>query len=297
MSAPSIPPDPDFDIRFAGIARLVGAPGLSRLRSAHVTVIGLGGVGSWAVEALARSGVGALTLVDLDEVCLGNVNRQLPALDGQVGRFKAEVLAERVQAIHPGCQVQPIVEFFTEATANRLLEPRPDAVVDAIDAVSNKCRLIAACRSRNIPVIVCGGAGGRLDPTRLRFADLAQVTHDRLLGEVRRRLRRRDGFPPAGHPMRVPCVFSDEIAVVPRPDGTLCPPPTGGEAGADTEAPRRLNCDWGYGSATFVTGAFGFAAASWVVRQLAGDPPEAAPARAEDRPPTAGSAPPEPRSP
>lgn len=270
---PAPPVASDFDVRFAGLARLVGTAGLNRLRLARVAVIGLGGVGSWAVEALARSGLGHLTLVDLDEVCLGNVNRQLPALDGTIGRFKAEVLAERVRAIHPECAVTPAVEFFTEATAERLLAPGFDAVIDAIDAVANKCRLIAACRDRGLPLVVCGGAGGRLDPTRIRITDLAQVTHDRLLNEVRRRLRREHDFPPAGKRMKVACVFSDEPGVVPRRDGTVCAA-TEATAVPGEEGPRRLNCDWGYGSATFVTGAFGFAAASWVVRRLtASNPP------------------------
>lgn len=259
----------DFHTRFAGIARLYGAEGLERLRAAHVAVVGLGGVGSWAVEALARSGVGTLTLIDLDEVCLSNVNRQLPALDGTVGRFKAEVLAERIAAIHPGATVHRRVEFFTETTADRLLEPRYDAVIDAIDAVTNKCRLLAACRARGFPVFACGGAGGRRDPSRLRTADLGDATHDRLLAEVRRRLRREHGFPEPGRPMGIPCAFSPEPPVVPRPDGTVC---------AATEAPAgegadggglRLGCDWGYGSATFVTGAFGFAAAAWAVGRIA----------------------------
>lgn len=263
----------DFHTRFAGLARLYGRDGLERLRHAHVAVIGLGGVGSWTVEALARSGIGTLTLVDLDEVCLSNVNRQLPALDGTIGRFKAEVLAERVTAIHPGAVVHPRIEFFTEASADRLLTPRFDAVIDAIDAVANKCRLLAACRSRNLPVFACGGAGGRRDPTRLRTADLADASHDRLLAEVRRQLRRDHGFPGPGQPMGIDCVFSPEPRIVPRRDGTVCaadeaPPTDPDETGAPGETARRLNCDWGYGSATFVTGAFGFAAAAWAVRIL-----------------------------
>ncbi len=258
----------DFDTRFAGIARLYGRDGLARLRASRVAVVGLGGVGSWVVEALARSGVGALTLIDLDEVCLSNVNRQLPALDGHIGRFKAEVLAERVRAIHPDCEVQPRVEFFTEDSAERLLAGGFDAVVDAIDAVANKCRLIAACGVRSLPCIVCGGAGGRRDPTRIRLADLGDATHDRLLSQVRKRLRHEHAWPVPGRRMGVPCVFSDEPLVVPRQDGTVCPAESGrGEAGEPVA--RRLNCDSGYGSATFVTGAFGFAASSWVVGRIA----------------------------
>lgn len=272
--------DDDFPFRFGGIARLYGAAGLERLRAAHVMVVGVGGVGSWVVEALARSGVGALTLVDLDEVCVSNINRQLPALDDTVGRAKVEVLAERVRGIHPGCRVTPRLEFFTEDSAERLLgadaTPRskvegpkpapPDYVVDAIDAVANKCRLIALCRARNFPLIVCGGAGGRRDPTRIHVTDLARATHDRLLSEVRKRLRQEHGFPRGERKFGVECVCSTEPPVFPQPDGTVCPV---GVAPAKPGESRRLNCDWGFGSATPVTGAFGFVAAARVVAKLA----------------------------
>jgi tRNA A37 threonylcarbamoyladenosine dehydratase len=252
----------DYETRFGAVGRLLGRQGLDRLREAHVAVVGLGGVGSWAVEALARSGVGTLTLVDLDEVCLSNVNRQVPALDGCIGRFKAEALAERVHAINPACHVVPVVEFFTEANADRLLSHPFSAVVDAIDAVENKCRLIAGCRSRSLPVVVCGAAGGRRDPTGLRVADLSDATHDRLLAEVRRRLRRSYGFAGPERLMDVPCVFSVEQPFVPLPDGSVCP---AADAPGSIDRPRRLNCDQGYGSAAFVTGAFGLAAAAVIV--------------------------------
>ncbi len=248
--------------RFGGIARLTGEAGLARLRQAHVCVVGIGGVGSWAVEALARSGVGALTLVDLDEVCVTNINRQLHALDGTVGRAKVEVMAERVRLINPDCRVTSVVEFFTEANAARLLAPDFSFVVDAIDAVANKCRLLSACRERKLPVVACGAAGGRLDATAVRVADLADATHDRLLAEVRKRLRKEYSFPAPGEPMGVPCVFSPEAPIAPEP-------PACADASADATQPPRLNCEWGYGSAAFVTGTFGFAAAGWVVRKLA----------------------------
>ncbi len=259
------------EVRFRGVERLYGKGALERLGSAHVAVVGLGGVGSWIVECMARSGLGALTLIDLDEVCLTNVNRQLPALDGAIGRFKAEVLAERVMAIHPGCRVEPVIEFFTESTADRLLGPGYDVVVDAIDVVANKCRLIAGCRARGIPVVVCGAAGGRRDPTRLRWADLAEATHDRLLAEVRRRLRREHGFPAIGAPMGVPCVFSTETPVVPDRDPTQVCETGGGTDGSVPEGgavSRRLGCETGLGSAAHVTGAFGLAAAAGTVELI-----------------------------
>lgn len=250
--------------RFGGIARLCGEAGLARLRAAHVCIVGIGGVGSWTVEALARSGVGALTLIDLDEVCVTNINRQIHALDGTIGRSKVEVMAERARLINPDCRVTAVPEFFTEQNAQRLLAPAFACVVDAIDAVANKCRLLALCRERKLPVISCGAAGGRLDGTQARLADLAEVTHDRLLAEVRKRLRKEPGFPATGKPFGIPCVFSPEAPVSPAPAECAA----GGEPG---ETPR-LNCDWGYGSAAFVTGTFGFAAAGWVVRKVAAGP-------------------------
>ncbi|MEN9575533.1 MAG: tRNA threonylcarbamoyladenosine dehydratase [Verrucomicrobiota bacterium] len=251
------------DDRFGGIARLVQETGLARLRAAHACVVGIGGVGSWTVEALARSGVGALTLIDLDEVCVTNVNRQLHALEGTVGRAKVDVMAERVRLINPECRVTVVPEFFTEQTAQRLLAPDFSCVVDAIDAVGNKCRLLALCRDRGLPVIACGAAGGRLDATAVRVVDLADATRDPLLADVRKRLRREHGFPPPGEPLGVACVFSAETPV--RPEPPVC-----ATEGQGSQPAPRLNCEWGYGSATFVTGTFGFAAAGWVVRKIAG---------------------------
>ena len=259
----------DAELRFGGMARLYGRTGLERLRAAHVLVVGVGGVGSWTVEALARSGVGTITMVDLDEICVSNVNRQLPALDGTIGRAKVEVLAERIRAINPACRIFARQEFFTEDSAERLLgptDPPVDFVVDAIDAVANKCRLIALCRARQLPVIVCGGAGGRRDPTQIRRADLALATHDRLLSEVRKRLRKEHGFPPVGKKFGVDCICSAEIPVFPQKDGSVCP---AADAPAEPGESRRLNCDWGFGSATHVTGTFGFAAAAAVINSLA----------------------------
>ncbi len=252
--------------RFGGIARLYGEAGLRALGQAHVCVVGVGGVGSWTVEALARSGVGALTLVDLDEVCVTNVNRQLPALDGGFGKFKVAELAKRVAAINPDCQVQARTEFFNDKTGGALLADGFDFVVDAIDNFANKALLIADCRERDIPVITSGAAGGRRDGTRAEVADLAKSTNDPLLAKVRMQLRREHGFPRDGKRMRVPCVFSPEPPVYPKTDGTVCA--SRREAG-ESATSLKLNCEWGFGAATFVTGAFGFAAAGEVIRRLA----------------------------
>ena len=261
----------DFDFRFGGIARLYGASALARFRASHVMVVGIGGVGSWVVEALARSGVGRLSLVDLDEVCVSNINRQLHALDSTVGRPKAEVMAERVKGISPEARVEARVEFFTAETAPRLLGlaagavegHRPDVVVDAIDAMANKVRLIALCHGAGIPLVVCGGAGGRRDPAAVRVSDLAAVTHDRLLSEVRKRLRREHGFSRTARRLRIECVHSAESPVFPDPEGDVC-----ATRAADDGSPLRLHCDSGLGSATQVTGTFGFVAASRVLTRL-----------------------------
>jgi tRNA A37 threonylcarbamoyladenosine dehydratase len=254
----------DFETRFGGIARLYGKAGLEKLRAAHVCVVGIGGVGTWAAEALARSGVGAITLVDLDEVCVTNINRQLHALTETVGRSKVEAMAERIRAINPECRVTMEQKFFNAQTAEELLAPKFDFIFDAIDDVTNKLLLLVRCCEKNIPVITSGGAGGRRELTSVRVGDLSQASHDRLLAEVRRRLRAEHGFPTGQSEMGLPCVYSVERTVYPQADGSVC------EMRSAAEDGTRLNCNGGLGSATFVTGAFGFAAAGFVVQKIAG---------------------------
>jgi tRNA A37 threonylcarbamoyladenosine dehydratase len=227
-------------------------------------VVGVGGVGSWTVEALARSGVGRLTLVDLDEVCVSNVNRQLHALDAAIGRAKVEVMADRVRSINPECDTRPAMEFFTASNADGLLSSRYDFVVDAIDSLTNKCLLIAKCRAAGTPVLTCGGAGGRRDPTQIRVCDLAFTSHDRLLQKARVKLRKDFGFPRDEEPFGVSAVFSREAPVFPAGDGSVC---AQRPANPDGES-LKLNCDSGFGTATFVTGTFGFVAAAHVVQAI-----------------------------
>jgi tRNA threonylcarbamoyladenosine dehydratase len=256
----------DYFERFGGVGRLVGRTGLERLRSAHVCVVGVGGVGSWAVEGLARSGVGALTLVDLDDVCVTNVNRQLPALDGQVGRPKVAVLAERVRLINPECRVNAVSEYFTAATAEQLLAPPFDYVIDAVDLMSHKAIIVAGCRDRGRPCLTVGAAGGRRDPTQVRTGDLGDAENDLLLRQVRKKLRRDFGFSPGATRGRMHfgarCVWSGERPVFPWADGTCAAVP---EPGSNL----KLDCETGFGTAVFVTGAFGLAAAGEVVRSIA----------------------------
>ncbi|HYR57603.1 MAG TPA: tRNA threonylcarbamoyladenosine dehydratase [Chthoniobacteraceae bacterium] len=253
----------DYPQRFSAIARLYGAAGLERLKSAHVCVIGVGGVGSWSVEALARSGLGAITMIDLDDVCVTNVNRQLPALDGTIGRPKIDVLAERVALINPECRIERRADFFTPATAAALLAPGYDFVIDATDKLANKCAIITGCRERRIPVLTVGGAGGRRDGTAVRVCDLAHSIQDELLRQVRRKLRREFAFPrDVRAEFGVACVFSPEPPIFPWSNGTCAAEPEPGSS-------LTLDCATGFGTASFVTGAFGFAAAGEVVRRLA----------------------------
>ncbi|MCD6052633.1 MAG: UBA/THIF-type binding protein [Verrucomicrobia bacterium] len=251
----------DYEARFGGIARLYGRETLCRLRQSHACVVGVGGVGSWAVEALARSGVGELTLIDLDEVCISNTNRQLPALTGKIGQPKVEVLKDRVLTINPECRINAVQQFFTATSAAELLAIPCSGVLDAIDSLKHKALLIAECHKRNIPIVVSGGAGGRRDPTAIRYADLSDASHDRLLQQTRKLLRKEYGFPASGQPFGIDCVFTSEPPLFPQGDGTVCDVR---EKGSD----MKMNCESGYGAATFVTGAFGFAAAARLVERV-----------------------------
>lgn len=256
--------------RFGGIARLYGAAALPRLHAARVAVIGVGGVGSWVVEALARSGIGSLTLIDMDDVCITNTNRQLPALAHTVGKPKVAVLADRVLEINPECAVTALPEFFLESSADRLLAPGFDVIVDAVDSTNIKALIIAKARELHIPVIVSGSAGGRRDPTQIKVTDLGMAGADELIKQLRRRLRDTHHFPksPDGLAMNwgVRCVFSTEKAMYPQPDGTCS-----AERAPDTETGLRLDCAAGFGAATQVTGAFGFTLAAEVLRMVTGE--------------------------
>ncbi|MCB9778843.1 MAG: tRNA threonylcarbamoyladenosine dehydratase [Alphaproteobacteria bacterium] len=263
--------------RWDRLGRLLGDLGVNRLQDAHVVVIGLGGVGSWAAEALARSGVGRLTLVDFDLVCVTNINRQLPALRGTVGQPKAKVLAERLRLINPESQIKAVPVFYEARTSDMLLggRNRPDFVVDAIDNVTAKCHLLAECRRLALPVVCCTGASGRLDPTRVAVADLADTTIDPLASAVRKILRKQHGFPAKG-PWGIPAVYSTEHLRPSQPliydgdDGFSCVCPNGEN---DHHGCESRSVIWG--TAGFVTGAFGFAAASVVVQHISGADPAA----------------------
>jgi tRNA A37 threonylcarbamoyladenosine dehydratase len=250
------------------MGRLVGDPAMQRLFSAHVMVIGLGGVGSFAAESLGRSGIGRLSLVDFDRVCVTNSNRQLQALKGNIGKRKADLLAERLRLINPQAVVEPICRFYDAATAAAILASAPDFIVDAIDNVTAKCHLLATCRRLHIPVVSATGASGRLDPTAIRVADLADTRIDPLAQEVRHILRRKYGFPTSG-PFGIAAVYSTEHPQHPADldydgaDGFHCVCPGGTNEHHSCEERRLI-----YGTASFVTGSFGLTSASVAVRAL-----------------------------
>lgn len=249
-----------FQKRFSGIGRLYGSQGLERIRAAHICVIGIGGVGVWAAEALARSGLGSITLVDLDDLCPSNTNRQLHALESTYGQMKVVVMAQRIREINPECSIHTKEAFFTANNADSLLDKPYDCIVDAIDSVQNKCLLISGCKARGIPLVTTAGAGGRLDPTCVRADDLTKVINDPLAFIVRKKLRKEFGFPrDLKEPFGVPCVYSTERPLYPQADGSVSHEHA---AGAD----YRLNCDYGFGTSTAVTGAFGFAAAAQAIK-------------------------------
>lgn len=249
--------DADLARRFGGLERLYGVPGAAAIRRAHVMVVGIGGVGSWAVEALARSGVGRLTLVDLDHVAESNINRQIHALSATVGQAKVQAMRERIAQIHPGCAVQAIEEFVAPDNWASLLPPDVDAVIDACDQLAAKTAMAVWARAqRHGPLFISvGAAGGKRLAHRVEIDDLALVTHDPLLAQLRQRLRKHHGAPREGKRIGVACVFSREAVAPPDPSCAV-------------EGDGTLNCH-GYGSVVSVTATFGQCAAGWVLDKLA----------------------------
>ncbi len=256
--------------RFDRMARLVGDPGMERLAGSYVVVMGLGGVGSFTAESLALSGVGRLRLVDFDDVCVTNTNRQLHALKGNIGKPKATLVAERLRRVNPLADIEPVQQFYQAECSEALLDGEPDFVVDAIDQFTAKCHLIATCRERGIPLVSSMGAAGRMEPTRIQVADLNHTHHDPMAANVRSILREKYGFPTEKKAVwGVPAVFSDETYRPPEEleyDGgeghrCVCPQGQNGLLTCD----RRARID---GSASFVTGTFGLVCASVVVRTL-----------------------------
>ena len=251
----------DFARRFGGIARLYGERALERFRAAHVCVIGVGGVGSWVVEALARSAVGRLTLIDLDNVAESNINRQIQALSSTVGMAKIEALKQRIAQINPFCQVTLVEDFIdVENIPAMIADKNVDYVVDAIDSVKPKAALIAWCSANKMPLVVVGGAGGQIDPTKVEIRDLARTEQEPLLKKVRKILRAQYGFS-RGEKQKyhIDAVFSME---------PLRYPDAGDACDVDPNSITGLNCA-GFGSSMVVTATFGMVTAGQVLRRLA----------------------------
>jgi tRNA A37 threonylcarbamoyladenosine dehydratase len=262
MTASSLPSE-TYQQRFAGIRRLYGDTGLETLRQSHVCVIGIGGVGSWAVEALARSGVGKLTLIDMDDVCVTNVNRQIHALSSTIGQSKIEVMAQRVKEINPDCALTLIDDFISEDNIASYLSKEFDYVLDAIDSIKPKTALLAYCKRNKIKVITVGGAGGQSDPTQIKIADLTQTIQDPLAAKLRNNLRRFYQFTKTrGRKFGIECVYSTEQLKYPKADGSVC------HAKAEADGSKRMDCATGFGAVTMVTATFGFVAASRIISKL-----------------------------
>jgi len=270
--------------RFDRMGRLVGDEAMKKLFNSHVMIIGLGGVGSWAAEAVVRSGVGRVTIIDHDEICITNANRQLHSLQGLVGQKKAQVMAERLRKVNPQAKVEALTLFYNKDTSAEILALKPDFILDAIDNLSAKTHLLNACRQQNIPVITSGGASAKMDPTRIRIIDLAKTYIDPLTHSVRKILRQEYNFP-KGKFFNIPCVFSDEEPMTPvelkydNGEGFKCVCPQG-----EFDPHSCLHRSVIYGTAGFVTGAFGMAMASWVVREITNNNKPTAIVKPKDKP-------------
>ena len=257
-----------YSSRFGGTRRLYGQQVSDALLNAHICVIGIGGVGSWAAEALARSGVGAVTLIDLDDICVTNTNRQIHALSDTVGQSKVAVMAERMRAINPDMTVHEVEDFVTDDNVGEYLSQRPgqrfDYVLDAIDSFRVKAAIIAHCKRNKIPVLTVGGAGGLVDPLKIRVTDLTRTFQDPLAKKVKDFLRYRYNFSKnTKRRFAVECVFSEEAARYPQPDGSVCEKKP--EAGSGS---MKMDCASGFGAATMVTATFGFVAVSRMIEKL-----------------------------
>ncbi|MGE3611311.1 MAG: ThiF family adenylyltransferase [Bacteriovoracaceae bacterium] len=251
----------DYEARFGGIGRLYGIKALDKIRTSKILVVGIGGVGSWVAEALARTGIGSLTLVDLDDVCVTNINRQIHALNSTVGKFKVEVMKDRLLEIQPFCEIDTKQCFFNPKNLNMIFDRQYDFVVDASDDFTNKCFMIDHCKKNNIPLITVGAAGGKKDPSQIRVTDLSFTSNDKFLARLRKKLRQDFAFPTEEEgEFGIWAVWSHERAVYPTADGCTTHKPPG--------FAKHMDCNEGFGSASFLTGAFAFAATSVMIREL-----------------------------
>ena len=246
----------NFEQCFGGIARLYGKENLTKFRQSHICVIGIGGVGSWAVEALARSGIGEITMIDMDDICVTNINRQLHALTNSIGELKTEAMKHRIQQINPECKVNIIDDFIGLENLPEYLNKNYDYIIDAIDSVKTKAAIIAYCKRNKIKLITVGGAGGQTDPSQIKIADLSRTIQDPLASKVRSILRKEYNF--SQNPKRkfgIDCVYSTQALIFPQVEGGC-------------EVSATMNCANGFGAVTMITATFGFFAVSRVLEKL-----------------------------
>ena len=244
----------DTDRRFSGLERIYGVGGATTIRGSHVVIVGVGGVGSWAAEALARSGVNSITLIDMDHVSESNINRQIQAHSQTLGMAKITAMQERIALINPQCQVHCMDAFVDSDNFQTLLPSGVNAVIDACDQVSAKTAMAQWSRTHNAHFIAVGAAGGKRETYCIDIADISAVTHDPLLAQVRYQLRKHHGAPKEGRKMGIACVFSKEPVMPPDPSCAL-------------QSDGSLNCH-GYGSLVTVTASFGMSAAGWVINEI-----------------------------
>ena len=250
----------EWDYRFSGIKRLYGMQAYQAFQKASVLVVGIGGVGSWAAESLVRSGVGEITLMDYDDICVSNTNRQIHAMTGEVGRLKTESLLERFQKINPQVVIKTKNEAFDESNAHKVFEDHYDVVVDATDDFVAKFNLVVQCKNNNIPIVLAGAAGGRKDPTLIRVTDLSESSEDALLSHLRKRLRQKAGFPRKDK-MKLSCVYSLEKSVYPTSDGCV-------STDKPDEFKKPLDCSSGFGTVAHITASFGLCLSHLALEKL-----------------------------
>ena len=253
----------NYQNRFGGVQRLYGSKALNKFQQSHICVIGIGGVGSWAAEALARSGVGELTLIDMDDICVTNTNRQIHALSNTVGEMKIEAMAERCRLINPDIKLNLIDDFIDKENCFQYLSDKFDYVFDAIDSIKAKVALIAHCKRNKYPLLTCGGAGGQLDPTQIQVADLARTIQDPLAAKVRSELRRFYNFTKnTKRKFRIDCVFSTEQLSYQDMQGEVC------QQKSLTDGNMKMDCASGFGASSMVTASFAFVGTAFILKKL-----------------------------
>jgi len=253
----------EYENRFGGIKRLYGSTALAKFKESHICVIGIGGVGSWVAEALARSGIGQLTLIDMDDICVTNTNRQIHALSNTIGETKIEAMAARCRLINPEIKLNLIDDFIDKQNCFKYLSGEFDYIFDAIDSISAKVALIAHCKRNKYPLLTCGGAGGQLDPTQIQVTDLAKTIQDPLAAKVRSELRRFFNF--SKNPkrkFRIDCVFSTEQLSYPDMNGEVC------KEKADSDGNMKMDCASGFGASTMVTASFAFVGVAFMLKKM-----------------------------